>query len=133
VHKYNQHTQITNTAQRVVRVALNVASLTPNFVGPASQAVLFGYVMLTGGSEQSKIMKELYMDKRLQSRASLLNQEADLAIHQYQLGSATNNLALVACSELLVSRMVGQDAAEKLLHGGSTAPQVKFAAAGSIQ
>jgi hypothetical protein len=133
VHRYNQHTDITNAAHRVVRVALNVASLTPNFVGPASQAVLFGYVMLTGGSEQSKIMKELYLGKRLQSRASLLHQEAEMAIHQYQLGSATNNFALVACSELLVSRMIGDDTAQKLLHGGSTASQIKFAAAGAIE
>lgn len=132
VHKYNQHTTVTNAAHRLVRVTLNVASLTPNFVGPASQAVLFGYVMLSGGSEQSKIMKELYMGKRLQSRANLLNQEAELAIHQYQLGSATNNLALVACSELMVSHLVGPDAAQKVLHS-TTTPSVRFASAGSIE
>lgn len=130
VHHYNHHSQVTMAAHRMVRVALSVTSLAPNIYGPASQALLFGYVVLSGGSEQSKVMKELYMGKRLSSRAGLLAEEAHLVFHNYQLGAATNNLPLVACSQILLERMIGSEGATALLGDDASAIE-KFAAAGA--
>ena len=79
IHHFNKHSRSALIAHSVLRVTLSVTSLAPNMVGPASQALLFGYVVLTGGSEQSKILKELYMEKRLTDRASLLREEMHLA------------------------------------------------------
>jgi hypothetical protein len=128
VHKYNAHSPVTMAAHRMVRVALSVSSLAPNMIGPASQAVLFGYVVLSGGSEQSKLLKELYMEKRLANRARTLDQETQLAFHQYQLGSATNNAPLTACAEMLIARMIGKNTAEELLHDNFAGAEGEFEA-----
>ncbi len=115
IHHFNKHSRSALIAHSVLRVTLSVTSLAPNVVGPASQALLFGYVVLTGGSEQSKILKELYMEKRLTDRASLLREEMHLAFHNYELGTLTKNPALTECSKMLVARMTDSKTAENLL------------------
>jgi hypothetical protein len=120
VHHYNHHSQLTMAAHRIVRVTLSVTSLAPNIVGPVSQGVLFGYVVLSGGSEQSKILKELYMEKRLADRANLLCEEAHLAFHNYQLGKLTQNKPLAVCSEMVINHLAGAETAQTLLNNSDT-------------
>jgi len=117
VHHYNHHSSAALAGQRVVRVALSAVSLAPSVVGPAAQAVLFGFLVVSGGTEQEKVLRELYLDKRLSSRAHLLSEEAHLAFENYQLAAMTNNRLLMSCSEQLVSRMAGSASATKLLSG----------------
>jgi hypothetical protein len=116
VHRFNTHSGSVLVAHRVARTALCVVSLAPNLAGPAAQAALFFSVVLSGGSEQSKVMKELYMDKRLQSRVSALAEEVHLVFESHKVGVLTNNVALTRCSEELLARLVGQDRARALLH-----------------
>jgi hypothetical protein len=118
VHRYNQHGGAILIGHRLVRVALSTVSLAPDFVGPAAQALLFGYLAISGGTEQEKLLRELYLDKRLSSRARLLTEEAHLAFENYQLAALTNNKLLMACSEQLVTRMTNVDSALKLLGSG---------------
>jgi len=120
VHHYNQHSQLTMAAHRIIRVTLSVSSLAPNVVGPVSQGILFGYVVLSGGSEQSKILKELYMEKRLTERANLITEEAHLAMHNYQMAKLTQNKPLACCSEMLMVRLTGLETAQALLNGSDS-------------
>ncbi len=115
VHHYNQHSTAVLASQRLVRVALSAISLAPNVIGPAAQAALFSFLLVTGGPEQDKVLKELYLDKRLSSRAHLLSEEAHLAVENYQLGALTNNKLLMTCSEQLLARLTDQNTAAKLL------------------
>lgn len=118
VHKYNHHGNATLVGHRLVRVALSTVSLAPSLVGPAAQALLFGFLAVSGGTEQEKLLSELYLDKRLSSRARLLSEEAHLAFENYQLAAMTNNKLLMSCSEQIVTRMTSGDTAAKLLNAG---------------
>jgi hypothetical protein len=119
IHHYNLHGKGSLAAHRVARTALSVASMTPNFVGPAAQVVLFGYLTASGGTEQEKILKELYIDKRLNSRADLLSEQAHMALYNYQVGALTGNRLLLTCSHRLLSRLAGADTASKLVTSAS--------------
>ncbi len=111
VHRYNTHSSPVLAAHRAVRTALCVISLAPNIAGPAAQVALFASVVLSGGSESSKVMKELYMDKRLESRVETLAEETHLILENHKIGVLTNNASLARCSEELLVRLVGQDRA----------------------
>jgi hypothetical protein len=86
---------------------LGAASMTPTFVGPAAKTALVAFVMATGGPEQCKLLKELYLDKRLESRWKVLNEEAHMAVENYQLAVLTKNPTLLCYSESIVGQMVG--------------------------
>lgn len=107
IHKYNHKSKLAMVSSQVVQVVLGSASLTPSFVGPAAKTALMAYIMATGGPEQSKLLKQLYLDKRLESRWKVLNEEAHMALDNYQLALLTKNPMLLACSESLVGQMVG--------------------------
>jgi len=115
VHKYNTHTSTILGAHRFLRTALCIASLSPNAIGPAAQGLLFGYVLMTGGSEQSKLLKELYMDKRLESRATALREESHLAFDNYRVGVLTKNKVLASVSEQLLGKLTTPVMAHQLL------------------
>lgn len=126
IHKYNQRSNLARASAKVVQTTLGVASLTPTFVGPAAKAALVSFVMATGGPEQCKLLKELYLDKRFESRWKVLNEEAHLALDNYQIASLTRNPVLMACSESLVGQMTNPDAARRIL-GASVLPKAQVA------
>jgi hypothetical protein len=115
IHKYNQRSNFSRASAKVIQTTLGVASLTPSFVGPAAKAALVSYVMATGGPEQYKLLKQLYLDKRFESRWKVLNEEAHLALDNYQIASLTRNPVLMACSESLVGQMTNPDVARRIL------------------
>jgi len=115
VHHYNKHSKGTMAAHRAVRIGLSTASLTPTFVGPAANTLLFIYLGIAGGTEQEKLLKEMYIDKRLNSRVTLLNEMAHMALHNHQVAALTHNNLLAGVSDLLLARMTGKDEAAKLL------------------
>ncbi len=115
IHHYNQHSKGVLAGHRMARTALSVASLAPDLVGPVTNTILFTYITLTGGTEQEKILNELYIDKRLSSRANLLGEQAHLAFYNYQLGALTGNKLLMACSRQILARMTDAQTAANLL------------------
>jgi hypothetical protein len=119
LHKYNTHSPAIVVSQKLVRTSLCIASLSPSMVGPAAQVLLFGYVLLSGGSEESKLMRELYMDKRLECRASALREEAHLAFDNYRMGIMTKNKVLTAVSQQLLEKLTSPALARQFL----SAPQ----------
>lgn len=107
IHKYNHRSKFAMVSSSVVQTMLGAASLTPTFVGPAAKTALVAFVMATGGPEQCKLLKELYLDKRLESRWKVLNEEAHMAVDNYQLAILTKNPVLLCYSESVVGQMVG--------------------------
>jgi hypothetical protein len=107
VHHYNRHKKGALGAQRVTRTALSAASLTPSIVGPVAQVFLFGEILGTGGTEQDKLLKELYIDKRLESRVGLLTDLSHMAIYYHHVGVSTHNKVLQASSKSLLTSLVG--------------------------
>ncbi len=132
LHKYNHRSKFARTSAHVVQTTLGAAALTPTFVGPAAKAALVAFVMATGGPEQCKLLKELYLDKRFESRWKALNEETHLALENYHIAILTRNPVLLACSEALIDSMAGEDTVEKVF-GHSVMPKQTVAAAGSQQ
>jgi len=109
LHKYNHKSKLAMVSSSVIQSTLAVGSLTPSFIGPAAKLALLTFVMATGGPESCKLMKELYLDKRFESRWKVVNEEAHMALDNYQVALLTRNPVLLACSESLVGQMTGPE------------------------
>lgn len=114
IHKYNKKSKVSMAAGHIIEGGLGLACLVPTGVGPAAQMALTGFEMATGGSEENKLLKQIYLHKRLESRTHLLKQKAILALQNYQIGMMSKNPALVAFSESLVAEMSGDETVLKV-------------------
>ncbi len=103
LHLYNKRGTLTSVGGHVVQTTLGVATLIPNVLAPASQGCLMTYEMANGGTEESKLIKELYLEKRLQSRCQSLVEEAHLAIDAYESAMTTHNYSLAALSRAIMN------------------------------
>lgn len=115
IHKYNQKSKFTMVSASIIETVLGAGALTPTFIGPACKLALLTFIMSTGGPELSKVMKELYLDKRLESRFAVFSEETHLALESYQLGLLTKNPLLLALSESLITEMVGPETTKQVL------------------
>ena len=68
----------------------------------------------TGGPEQDKLLKELYLSRMMQSRCDLTNEKAHMVVGSMDLALLTNNKRLYAWSKSLLSSMTDADTAEHL-------------------
>jgi hypothetical protein len=122
VHKYNHKSKFARASAHIVESVLGAASLTPTFVGPAAKTALVAFVMATGGPESCKLLKELYLDKRFESRWKVLNEEAHMALENYHIAMLTHNPVLLACSESLIDQMAGEETV-KTVFGTAVLPK----------
>jgi hypothetical protein len=114
IHKYSHHGKLSRASASVIETSLNAASLTPTLIGPAAQAALLTFFMSTGGTEEDKIIREVYLDKRLQSRADAIYRKANMATNAYQTALLTHNSTLLGMSESVVKNMAGTEAVKKV-------------------
>jgi hypothetical protein len=105
----SKHSKFATRSSQVVETALNVGSLTPTFAGPAAQAAMLLFCVGTGGFEEDKLLSEMYLGKRFQSRKNSFNKQALMAIDAYQLAMQTHNVPLASCSASLIKRLGGED------------------------
>lgn len=115
VHKYNHKSRLSMVTSQVVQTGLGIAALTPSFIGPGAKVALLSYVMATGGPESCKLLKELYLDKRFESRCKVIGEEAHMAIDNYQIALMTRNPVLLACSESLLGQMIGEMGVKEIM------------------
>lgn len=115
LHKYNQKSKFSMVTSQVVQTTLGVAAMTPTFIGPAAKVALLSFVMATGGPESCKLMKELYLDKRFESRCQVTTEEAHLAVENYHIAMLTHNPVLLAFSESMIADMAGKSSVSKVL------------------
>jgi hypothetical protein len=115
IHKYNRKSKLSMLTSQVLQTGLGVAALTPSFIGPGAKVALLTYVMATGGPESCKLLKELYLDKRFESRCKVIGEEAHMAIDNYQIALMTRNPVLLACSESLLGQMIGEMGVKEIM------------------
>lgn len=80
LHKYTSHGKAASVTQQVVPALLGIASCVPNFVGPIARSMLGAFLIASGGPDAKRLMDELYLAERLQSRTEVLSQEIQLEL-----------------------------------------------------
>ncbi|MBU6452758.1 MAG: hypothetical protein KGS72_13310 [Cyanobacteria bacterium REEB67] len=110
LHKYNHRSKFLQVTAKAVYATLGVAAFTPTLAAPIAETTLLTFMMVTGGPEQDKLLKEVYLSKCLQSRASLINEKAHLAVDCYDMAVHTKNPRLLACAKDLIRQMTSQKA-----------------------
>lgn len=114
VNKYNHKSKASMTVSHIVEPLLGAVSLTPMFIGPMARGILLDYVMMTGGSEENKLLKEIYLDRRLESRVMLITEEGHMTLDAVQIGYLTNNSTLSAVAESLIDEMLHEKVSQVL-------------------
>jgi hypothetical protein len=126
IRKFDRRS-ITNKAYGAANTMANLAEIAaPGLAIPAGIEVLRGgMVQANGGSEPKKLLKELYYDKRIESRYRTINQESELAITDYQLALARHNPVLLACAESVLSQLIGPECITDVLDSSIFHPDTK--------
>lgn len=115
LHKYNGHSKFALGAAKAINVGLNVAMMSPTLISPVAQIMQFVFQMSTGGSEDSKLLSEIYLDKRLECRWKRLNQEAGQAVNAYNNAVLTKNPVLLGLSESFITGLGGEEAGSRVV------------------
>jgi hypothetical protein len=117
LHHISDHTKPKRHSARLVEGAVSAVTMFgPGFGTPiAAQSVGAMWGVVNGGSEESKLLKEVYYQKQLESRRRALRDEAEMALNAYQEAIRTKNTALLVCSEALVAQLVGAIGVPKVL------------------
>jgi len=106
---YNHRSKAMRTTAKVVYSSLGIASFTPTLVAPIAEAALLSFMMATGGPEQDKLLKEIYIQKAMESRCRLLNEQAHLVMEGIDLARSTQNRRLLVCTQYLLQQMTHDD------------------------
>lgn len=115
LHKFNHRSNFARATSKIVNTSLSVAMFSPTLIAPAAQVAQLVFVALTGGPEEEKLLKEVYLDRCFESRFKRLNTEASLAVNNYNMAILTKNPALLLCSESMLAQMAGRTPAEQVL------------------
>lgn len=105
MHKFNGRSKFARVTAKLVYTTLGIASFAPTFVAPAAEASMLTFMTLTGGPEQDKLLREMYLHKCLESRYKTIGEEAHLIVTNGQIAALTNNKPLTVCSVELVNRL----------------------------
>lgn len=115
IKKYG-YSRVASTSAGVFQASLALGMM----MAPGSLSSLFslvdtGFTMATGGPESCKILKEVYYSQSLNVRKKRILDEVALAMSNYQTAILTHNPALLACSEAVLTQLVGQKALPSIL------------------
>ena len=106
--KYNRSKAARYAAKTVYSVC-NIAEFTPTLAAPAGNIAFLVYMMMTGGPEQDKLLKEIYLAKCLDSRTNLLTEQSHMVVESYHVALLKKNPLLLSVSESLLKQMSGQE------------------------
>jgi hypothetical protein len=109
LHKFNKKSNFARASAKIVNTTLSIAMLSPTMISPAAQMAQLAFVALTGGPEEEKLLKEVYLDRCFESRFKRLSTESSLAINNYNMALLTKNPSLMLCSEAMMTSMVGRE------------------------
>lgn len=116
LHKYNGHSKLALGAAKVINTSLNIAMFSPTLAAPIANILQYFYQMSTGGPEDMKLLTELYLDKRLESRWKRLNLESNQAVNAYNNAIMSKNPVLLGLSETFIGAL-GDEASNKIIGG----------------
>jgi hypothetical protein len=109
--KFNHRGKFIQIMAKVVYSSLGVATFTPTLVAPIAETALLSFMMATGGPEQDKLLREVYLGKILQNRCDMLNEKAHLATDSLDLAIMTKNKRLLACTKALLRDLADEETA----------------------
>jgi hypothetical protein len=104
---------ITGAAQSV----LGVAGLAPSLIGPAAQVLKTILILSTGGSEENKLFKEVFLFKRLEVRTRAIGSLASSAVRSHNMANLAKRPFLKAYSEAMMRQLADEQTVEGLLAG----------------
>lgn len=116
VEKYNRKKTMTAVGSLVESGCAIGSFLSPGLLIPlAVECANASFVTGTGGSEETKMVNEMYYAKRMESRWMRLNAESQLALTSYQMALQNKQPTLLACSETILQDLVGPSKSKTLL------------------
>ncbi|MBX9724788.1 MAG: hypothetical protein K2X81_25510 [Candidatus Obscuribacterales bacterium] len=114
LEKFNHRSKTMQIAAKVAYSGLGIAAFSPTLVAPIAETALLAFMYATGGPEQDKLLRELYLSKEMQSRCDLTNEKAHLILSSMDLALLTNNKKLYAWSKELLASMTDKSTAEQM-------------------
>jgi hypothetical protein len=105
LHKFNHHSNFSRVTSKFVNTTLSIIAFSPTMASPAAQAAQFVYVACTGGPEEKKLLKEVYLDRCFESRFDRLSQESMLVMNSYNDAVLTHNPILFSFTQAMIDGM----------------------------
>jgi hypothetical protein len=106
LHRYNHLSNFSRVSSKVINTSLSLAALTPTFVSPAAQGLQFAYICATGGPEEKKVLKEVYLDRCFVTRLDRLNEETMLMVTSHNCAVMMHNPVLLTCTDALMQSLM---------------------------
>lgn len=122
LHKYNHHSNFMRATSKFVNTTLSLVAFSPTMASPAAQAAQFVFVACTGGPEEKKLLKEVYLDRCFESRFERLSQESTVAVNNFNNALLTRNAVLGACSQALIRGLTTPEFSTELTSASTTTP-----------
>jgi hypothetical protein len=114
LHKFNGRSKFARVSAKLVYTTLGLAQFAPTFIAPAAGLSLIAFMQATGGPEQDKLLREMYLYKCLESRYKTIGEEAHIIVTNAQVAALSDNKPLAACSSDLVDRLAGKSVIAKV-------------------
>lgn len=117
LHSYSNHSRVRQVGGKVVEGTVSaVTMLGPGLAIPvAAQVAGATWGMANGGSEETKLLKELYYQKQVDSRKRVLEVEAHTALLGLREAVQTRNQPLLILSESMLAQLVGASGMPQIL------------------
>ena len=105
--RYAHPGAVKSATSKTMGITLSTAALlSPGLAIPLiAEGALDSFFMATGGTEESKLEKELVYNKRIDNRLRLLTGEATLAVDNYRFAQVTHNVPLLIFSQKLMDEL----------------------------
>lgn len=108
LHKYNSRSKALQISAKALYSACNIASMLPTVAAPIAGISQMTFMMATGGPEQDKLLKEVYLAKCLESRYKNLVEKTHLIASCQARAALTKNSTLLQCSKVLLKDMTDE-------------------------
>ena len=105
--QYKNQSNFTRQSSKIVEGTVSAITLIGGIPSVTAQLTGAGVGMARGGSEETKMLKSLYMAKSLESRQKLIDREVHLSLMNYMRAKELDNPVLLACSESCLAQLVG--------------------------
>lgn len=115
IHRYNHLSGARRFGDHVIQTVLGLTSMMPDTVAPVSEVAMMVYDTLRGGTEEEKLMKELYLERRLQSRRQTLTDLAEIVMDSYEDAAKMGNLRLAIFAKSLMTEYGDAETTESVL------------------
>ncbi len=119
LHRFNHINNFSRAAAKFINTTMSIIAFSPTLASPAAQTAEFLFVACTGGPEEKKLLKEVYLDRCFESRFERLNQEIGMSINNYNSAILTHNAVLYRCSQSFMENLATPETVASLM-GGST-------------